>query len=76
MAVVMVKSTEAVKLIRNYLLLLIAVAMFFSCATEAYPRVCAFNRGNAVDNVKKCTYGWEMDACGNKICTKGMLLAS
>ena len=23
------------------------------------------------DNVNRCKFGWEVDACGNKICTKG-----
>ncbi len=38
---------------------------------QAYPRGCAYGRANRVEDVKKCQYGWEMDPCGNKVCTKG-----
>ena len=34
-------------------------------------RSCLFNRHLRVDNVSRCKFGWEVDACGNKICTKG-----
>ena len=34
-------------------------------------RSCLFNRHLRIDNVNKCKFGWEVDACGNKICTKG-----
>lgn len=51
----------------------IMVMMAFNLAliVKAYPRACAYNRGQRVDDVKKCRYGWEVDPCGNKICTKG-----
>ena len=52
-------------------LLLFSAALYFSYAVEGYPRICAFNRANAVNNEKKCKYGWEMDPCGTKLCTKG-----
>jgi len=42
---------------------------------SAYPRGCGYSRsqrvGIRVDDASKCTYGWEVDACGNQICTKG-----
>ena len=54
-------------------LLLFSAALYFSYAVEGYPRICAFNRANAVNNEKKCKYGWEMDPCGTKLCTKGKM---
>ena len=34
-------------------------------------RSCQFNKHMRVENVNLCKYGWEVDACSNKICTKG-----
>lgn len=48
-----------------------------SALAAAYPRGCAYSRSQRVGNgiqvndANKCTYGWEVDACGNQICTKG-----
>jgi len=43
-------------------------------AAEATPYTvqnCMMNRRFRVEDVSQCTYGWEVDACGNTLCTKG-----
>jgi len=43
-------------------------------AAEATPytvQSCMLNRRFRVDDVSQCDYGWEVDACGNYLCTKG-----
>jgi len=32
---------------------------------------CGMNVRFRVNDVSKCRYGWERDACGNTLCTKG-----
>jgi hypothetical protein len=52
------------------------IITFIVCVTpvvEGYgsARSCLFNRHMRVDNINQCEYGWEVDACNNKVCTKG-----
>ncbi len=43
--------------------------------TEAFARLCSFSRHNGHSNANfdftQCVFGWEIDACGHKVCTKG-----
>lgn len=60
---------------------LVAVGAFvlllmMSAASDAKPygggdQSCWMNRRFRVDDVSTCRYGWERDACGNTLCTKG-----
>jgi hypothetical protein len=58
----------------------IVAAIFVACVVcatstpaDAYvsSRSCQFNRHMRVENINACRFGWEVDACNNKICTKG-----
>jgi hypothetical protein len=54
--------------------LVVACVATFATPADAYitsARSCQFNRHMRVEDVSSCRYGWEVDACGNKICTKG-----
>ena len=36
-----------------------------------YPKTCLYNRGQRVDDVLNCKYGWDDTTCGFYICKKG-----
>jgi hypothetical protein len=53
--------------------IVIAFIVCFTPAVEGYgsARSCLFNRHMRVNNINECRFGWEVDACNNKVCTKG-----
>ena len=56
------------------LVLSAALLLVLTATSEAKPfqiHSCLLNTRHRVENVDQCKYGWERDACGNTICTKG-----
>ena len=45
--------------------------IFYNHFHYPYSRSQRVGNGIQVNDANKCTYGWEVDACGNQICTKG-----
>ena len=55
-------------------LLLLLILFLMAEPALGYPRLCR-RRGAPGNkrpfNPERCKYGWELDACGDKTCTKG-----
>ena len=58
------------------ILILISAMALYANIADAHPRICGFNRAKDVGDGHKCDYGWEMDPCGVKVCTKGTYLTN
>lgn len=53
----------------NFLGLVALTSLLLATSCEAYSssRNCQFNRHLRTTNISNCKYGWEVDACGNKV---------
>jgi hypothetical protein len=52
-------------------LLLIATLTVLTQVASARPRLCAFGHAHHASKIQECVFGWEVDSCGHKVCTKG-----